>query len=95
MSEWFTWKGENFYAVRGEEIFFLGSAIKRDGEDKWECFAHGERVGLFVSEEAARARVERAAQFIFRTQRATWNRGEMTEAAKSKWRLRRRLNGNL
>lgn len=93
MSEWFTWKGENFYAVRGEELFFMGSAAKRYGEDKWECFAHGERLGLFITEEAARRRVERAVNGHFTPQRATWNRGEVTEAAKSKWRLWRRLNG--
>lgn len=95
MSEWFEWRGENFYPIRGEELFFLGSAIKRDGEDKWEAFAHGWPVGVFISESAARQRVEQSAAGFLPPRARTWNRGELTEPAKAKWRLWRRLNGNL
>lgn len=58
MSDWFEWRGENFYAVRGEELYYCGCVIKRMGVDRWDAWAHGERAGVFVSELAARRRVE-------------------------------------
>lgn len=58
MTDWFEWRGDNFYAVRGEDLYLCGCAVKRDGEDKWDAYAHGEAVGVYVSKAGARGRVE-------------------------------------
>lgn len=60
MSDWFEWKGENFYAVRGADLYFCGSVVKRFSEEKWDAFTQYGKVGVFVSEQAARTRVELA-----------------------------------
>jgi hypothetical protein len=53
----FEWRGENLFAIRGEDLFWMGFVHKRDGEDKWDAHAQGEAAGTFVTEEAARRRV--------------------------------------
>lgn len=60
MSDGFEWRGENFYAVRGAEQYLCGSVVKRAGEWKWDAYAQWGRIGVFVSEAAARTRLELA-----------------------------------
>lgn len=59
MSDGFEWRGPHFYGTWGEDLYLAGQVVKRDGEDKWEAWAKGDPQGVFVSEAAARRRVER------------------------------------